>query len=82
MKSFFREIDSDLGNEVNFNLLKSTFFPSPCHIGDEGKEWDNGGSEEIRLRPDAGQVPDTWNNPVPCAPNVPEVLLHMNNEST
>ena len=49
MKSFFREIDSDLGNEVDFNFLESTFFSPPCHIGDEGKEWNNGGSEEIRL---------------------------------
>ena len=59
MKSFFREIDSDLGNEVNFNFLESTFFSPPCHIGDEGKERDNGGGEEVGLRPDAGQVPDT-----------------------
>ena len=43
MKSFFREIDSDLGNEVSIQNL-------PSHqlvIGDEGKERDNGGSEEV-----------------------------------
>ena len=46
MKSFFREIDSDLGNEVSPRIF---FLTRAEMIGDEGEEWNHGGREEIRL---------------------------------